>query len=171
MKLFTKAILFASHHWRRSSPASFMAVQSPNFPFTQSLCAPPPTCELWSPPFTRVVFLLHIAIWCSTSGLYNSTLHGWYTAVTLISPTVTAVVRSVCSLLVHKFSSSQCFSSQDDGRLPRVDHHCLISAFSQPFGAISLSLSPYLRGQHLPSLFLHVFKTLVKRLLFFCLAQ
>ena len=54
-------------------PASFVTMQSPNFPLTLSLCSPTPTCELWSPPFIRVVLLGHIAIWCSTSRLYNST--------------------------------------------------------------------------------------------------
>ena len=37
-----------------------------------SLCTPP-TCELWYPPFTRVVFLGYVAIWCSTSRQYDST--------------------------------------------------------------------------------------------------
>ena len=43
----------------------------------------------------------HLVFWLPSVQLYRSsaTFHtGWYTAVTLISPTVTAVVCSVCSL-------------------------------------------------------------------------
>ena len=47
----------------------------------------------------------------------------------------------VLSLLVQSFPSPPCSSSQDDGRSPRVDHHCFIFAFSQTYGAISLSLT------------------------------
>ena len=73
------------------------------------------------------------------------------------------------SLLVQSFPSPPCSASQDDGRSPRMDHHCFIFAFSQTYGAISLS--PCLRGQqHLPYL-LHLFKTRVKRLLLFCLSD
>ena len=76
----------------------------------------------------------------------------------------------VLSLLVQSFSSPPCSSSQDDGRSPRLDHHCFIFAFSQTYGAISLS--PCLRGQqHIPHLLLHLFKTRVKRLLLFCLSD
>ena len=98
------AMLFAPHHWRKSFPATFVAIRSQNFPFTPSLSVPQATCELWSPPSTRVVFLGHIAIWRSTFLLYNSTGAppsfdtGWYTAITLISATVTVVVRYGCSL-------------------------------------------------------------------------
>ena len=42
------------------------------------------------------------------------------------------------SHLVQSFPSPTC-SSQDDGRSPRVDHHCFIFAFSLTYGAISLS--------------------------------
>ena len=76
----------------------------------------------------------------------------------------------VLSLLVHSYPIPQCFSCHDDGLSSRVDHHCLISVFSQPYGAISLS--PYLRRQqHLPSLLLNVFKTRFKRLILFCLSD
>ena len=73
------------------------------------------------------------------------------------------------SLLVQSFPSSPCSSSQDDGCSPRVDHR-FIFAFSQPYGAISLS--PCLFGQqHLQYLLLHLFKTRVKRLLLYCLSD
>ena len=41
----------------------------------------------------------------------------------------------VLSLLFHSFPSTQCFSSQDDGRSPRVDHRIT---------TVSFPLSPYL---------------------------
>ena len=114
--IYQDHIVCFTPYWRRSSPASFVAVRSPKFLFTPSLCVPPPTCELWSPPFTRFVFLGRIVICCSTSRLCNCTgaqpsFHtGWYTAITLISPRVTAVVRSVCSLFwyiaIHVLSAS-----------------------------------------------------------------
>ena len=125
---------------------------------------------------TRVVKPRHIAIWCSTSRLCNST-------GAPLSSTLVGVLKSlsfdhsycccsllVLSLLVQSFPSLPCSSSQDDGRSSRVDHHCFIFAFSQPYGAISLS--PCLRGhQHLPYLLLYLFKTHVKRLLLFCLSD
>ena len=74
--------------------------------------------------------------------LYRSsaTFHtGWCTEVTLIFPQLLCCPLLVLSLLVQSFPSPPCFSSQDDGLSPRVDHHCFIFAFSQPYGAISLS--------------------------------
>ena len=68
----------------------------------------------------------------------------------------------VLSLLIQSFPSPPCSSSQDDGRSPRVDHRCFIFAFSQTYGAISLSLT---------YLLLHLFKTGAKRLLLFCLSD
>ena len=95
----------------------------------------------------------HIAIWCSTSRLCNST--GTPPRSTLVGVLKSlSFAHSYCcypllvlSLLVQSFPSPPCSSSQDDGRSPRVDHHCFIFAFSQTYGAISLSLSPCLRGQ------------------------
>ena len=69
--------------------------------------------SLFPPAHLRVVHvstfyqgcLPHIAIWCSTYRLHNSTgappsFHtGWYTAFTIISPTVIDVVCSMCSLI------------------------------------------------------------------------
>ena len=125
-------------------PSQFVAVQSPNFPITLPLCASPPTCELWSPPLTRIVFLGHIAIWCSTSRLYNSTGAPPRSILVCILQSLSfrpqlLMFALVLSLLVHSFPSPQCFYSQDDGRSPRVDHHCFIFAYFQPYGAISLS--------------------------------
>ena len=86
-----------------------------------------------------VFYLPSVQLYWSSAAFHT----GWYNAVTLISPTVTAVVRSVCSHFWSiAFPSPQCFSYQDDGRSPKVDRHCLISAFSQPYGAIFLPLSP-----------------------------
>ena len=72
------------------------------------------------------------------------------------------------SLLVQSFPSSPCSSTQDDGRSPRVDHR-FIFAFSQPYGAISLS--PCLFGQQHLQYLLHLFKTRVKLLLLYCLSD
>ena len=74
--------------------------------------------------------------------LYRSstTFHtGWCTEVTLICPQSLCCPLLVLSLLVQSFLSPPCSSFQDDGRSPRVDHHCLIFAFSQPYMVPSLS--------------------------------
>ena len=115
----------------------------------------------------------HLVLYLPSVQLYRSsaTFHtGWCTEITLICPQLLCCPLLVLSLLVQNFPSHPCSSSQDDGRSPRVDHHCFIFAFSQPYGAISLS--PCLcEQQHLPYLLLHLFKTRVKRLLLFCLSD
>ena len=96
---------------------------------------------------TRVVELRahrHLVFYLPSVQLYRSsaTFHtGWCTEVTLICPQL-LLLSAPCALSSGpKLSSPPCSSSQDDGRSPRVDHHCFIFAFSQTYGAISLSLS------------------------------
>ena len=96
---------------------------------------------------TRVVELRahrHLVFYLASVQLYRSsaTFHtGWCTEVTLICPQL-LLLSAPCALSSGpKLSSPPCSSSQDDGRSPRVDHHCFIFAFSQTYGAISLSLS------------------------------
>ena len=84
----------------------------------------------------------HLVLYLPSVQLYRSsaTFHtGWCTEVTLICPQLLCCPLLVLSLLVQSFPSPPCSFSQDDGRSPRVDHHCFIFAFSQPYGAISLS--------------------------------
>ena len=98
----------------------------------------------------------HLVLYLPSVQLYrnSATFHtDWCTEVTLICSQLLCCPLFVLSLLVQSFPSPPCSSSQDDGRSPRVDHHCFIFAFSQPYGAISLS--PCLCGQqHLPYLLL-----------------
>ena len=117
MKLFIKALLFASHHWRRSSPDSFVAMKSSsNFPLTPSLCAPPAHWRVVVSTFYQGCLprvYRHLVFYLPSIRFYRSsaTFHtGWYTAITLISPTVTAVVRSMCylfwSIAIQSLSAS-----------------------------------------------------------------
>ena len=167
MKLFIKALLFASLHWRRSSLASFVAMKSLNFPLTPSLCAPRPlaSCGIHLlpvlsssgtspfgvlPPVNTILQELRHVSHCL---VYNN--HSHFAHCYCCCP------LHVLSLLVHSYPSPQWFSCQDDGLSSRVDHHCPISVFYQPYSAISLS--PYLRGPqhlHLFSLTLLTYPTL-----------
>ena len=55
----------------------------------------------------------------------------------------------VLSLLIQSSASPPCSSSQDDGRSPRVDHHCFIFAFFQTYGAISHLVSVGNNNSHI----------------------
>ena len=113
-----------------------------------------------------VPFLLSVQLYRSSATFHT----GWCTEFTLICPQL-LLLSAPCalSLLVQSFPSPPCSSSQDDGRSPRVDHR-FIFAFSQPYGAISLSHCLF-GQQHLQYLLLHLFKTRVKRLLLYCLSD
>ena len=84
----------------------------------------------------------HLVLYLPSVQLYRSSAKfhtGWRSEFTLICPQLLCCPLLVLSLLVQSFPSPPCSSSQDDGRSPRVDHYCFIFAFSQPYGAISLS--------------------------------
>ena len=108
MELFTNALLFASHYWRRSFSASFVPVQSSNFAralrlfehpsphassgihFNQGSKTPGTSPFGVLPPLCATLQeLRHVPHWM----VYWSHSH---------LPTVTAVVRSLCSLFWSK---------------------------------------------------------------------
>ena len=98
----------------------------------------------------------HLVLYLPSVQLYRSSAKfhtGWCTEVTLICPQLLLFPLLVLSLLVQSFLSTPCSSSQDDGRSSRVDHHFFIFAFSQSYGAISLSLtlSPWTTTPHIAS--------------------
>ena len=96
--------------------------QGSKTPGTSPFGALPPVCA-------TLQELRHVPHWLPVGVLKSLSFDHSYCCCPLL----------VLSLLVQSFPSPPCSSSQDDGRSPRVDHYCFIFAFSQPYGAISLS--------------------------------